>query len=88
MNENIETKVKLFRQFLFHYQNWVEAWILEHPADMFKSKATYSAAFQAANQEKFSNMYLEYNLSPDRIFLSENLLKSTENGRKCIEKNR
>lgn len=80
MNKNVENRVELFRQFLFHYRNWVEAWILEHPADMFESQAAYSTALTIANQEKLSDMYLKYNLSPDRIFQSENFLKPSENG--------
>lgn len=85
MNEKIENKVELYRQFLFHYQNWVEVWILEHPANMFESESAYSAAFASANQEKLNSMQMKYNLSPDKISLSVNLLKLTDNGRKCIK---
>lgn len=80
MNENVENIMELLRWFLFHYRNRIEAWILEYPADMFESQAAYSTAFTIANQEKISDMYLKYNLSPDRIFQSENFLKPRENG--------
>lgn len=80
MNENVENIMELLRWFLFHYRNWIEAWILEYPADMFESQAAYSAAFEVVNRKKISPVILKYNLSPNRGLLCKNLLKPRENG--------
>lgn len=84
MAKNISNGLELYKQFLFHYLNWVEVWLLENPVNHFETQDEYLIAFHTANIKRLSSMQERYVLDNETIELFTNLLKPNENGRKCI----
>lgn len=84
MTQNISDGLELYKQFLFHYQNWIEVWLLENPVNRFLSIDEYLNAFYIANLSRISSMQERYALNKETVELFTKLLKPKENGRKCI----
>ncbi|HML65256.1 MAG TPA: hypothetical protein PKC55_10530 [Dysgonomonas sp.] len=76
MDKKVENKVELFRQFLFHYRNWVEAWLLEHPLNRFKTQDEYLKAFDTANRTRLASMQDRYSLNKETVKLFINDLNT------------
>lgn len=73
MVKNISNELELYKQFLFHYLNWVEVWLLENPASRFESQNEYLIAFNTANKIRLSSMQERYALNKETIELFTNL---------------